>query len=153
MQVSDFMVNCGLKNTLWHFYGLECLNEDAQKKDTLHWGWGHSNCYQCHKFTVWESRSDHLQLLHVCEKECSCNLSIKMDSAILPGPITHTINTMHLTFKYCRFSKNLAPLFIWHPFSSSKIISTIKNLEHATFNGSCNFIPWQILVVKQGFCL
>ena len=26
-------------------------------------------------------------------------------------------------------------------------------MARATFNGSCDFMPWQILVVKQGFCM
>ena len=52
---------------------------------------------------------------------------------------------------YLKFFKSLASLFStlvqWQNYFSN------KNSAHAMFNGNCDFMPQQILVVKQGFCL
>ena len=60
------------------------------------------DCYP--KIHHLEKQAGHIYLICLCEKECSCNIFInKVDfanKADFPGPVTHTINVMRLTFKY-----------------------------------------------------
>ena len=56
---------------------------------------------------------------------------------------------LHYITYHHKFPKNFASLFIQDPFSNSKIISPTKILAHATLNSSCDFMSWQIMVVKQ----